>query len=69
MARRKLEEGVMKYVVKLFFPSLERHFLRDPEIQQSMRKISQHAAEINDSIRNIEKLTGKDLSHMYLKHK
>ena len=69
MARRRIEEGVMQYVVKLFFPMLDRHYSKDPEIQQSLRNISQHAAEINESIRKIEEITGKDLSNMYLKHK
>jgi hypothetical protein len=69
MSKQRIDEGIIRYVVKLFFPALEKQFLRDPEIQQSLRKISKHAASINESIREIEKITGKDLSNMYLKHK
>lgn len=69
MAKQRIDEGVMKYIVKLFFPFLEKQLLQDPEIQQSLRNISKHAAAINDSIRKIEELTGKDFSHLKLKHK
>ena len=69
MARQRIDEGIMKYVVKLFFPFLEKRFLRDPEIQQSLRRMSEHAAEMNNIIREIEQRTGKDLSNLYLKHK
>ena len=69
MAKQKINEGVMKYIVKMFFPMLDKMFLRDPEIQQSLKEISKHAAAMNDIIRDIEKRTGKDLSHLYLKHK
>jgi hypothetical protein len=69
MAKQKINEGVMKYIVKMFFPMLDKMFLRDPEIQQSLKEISKHAAAMNDIIHDIEKRTGKDLSHLYLKHK
>lgn len=69
MARRRIDEGVMKYIVKMFFPMLDKMFLQDPEIQESLRDISKNAAEINEAIQRIEKRTGKNLSHLYMKYK
>ena len=69
MSKQRIDEGVMKYIVKLFFPFLEKRFLRDPEIQKDLREISKLAAEMNENIRRIEERTGKDLSNLYLKHK
>jgi hypothetical protein len=69
MSKQRIDEGVMKYLVKMFFPFLEKKFLKDPEVQASLRKMSKHAAAVNQSIQELEKLTGKDLKHMYLKHK
>ena len=69
MSKQRIDEGVMKYIVKLFFPFLEKRFLQDPEIQKELREVSKLAAEMNENIRRIEELTGKDLSDLYLKHK
>tara|TARA_R100000329_G_C7441628_1_gene155279 strand:- start:134 stop:343 length:210 start_codon:yes stop_codon:yes gene_type:complete len=69
MAKSKIDEGVIKYVIKFFFRGLEKKLLKDPEVKGILRNISKNASAMNDDIRELEKLTGKDLSNLYLKHK
>ena len=69
MSKIRVDEGLMKYIVKLFFPQLEREIVQDPEIQQLLRDISKSAARINASCDRLEELTGKDLSDLKFKRK
>lgn len=64
MPKTRIDEGLMKYIVKLFFPQLEREVLADREVQALLRQASQAAAEFNASCERIEKITGKDLSNL-----
>ena len=69
MSKSQIDEGVIKYVVKFFFRGMEKKLLKDPEVKKHLRKVSGYAADINNEIKELEKLTGKDLSNLYLKHK
>ena len=69
MAKSQIDEGVIKYVIKFFFRGIEKQILKDPEVKQALRNISKHAAEINESLDRLEKITGKDFSDLRLKHK
>jgi len=69
MSKKRIDENVMKYIVKLFFPNLEKEILDDPVIQRELREVSKAAAEFNDALARIEKRSGKDLSNLYFKRK
>jgi len=69
MSKKRIDEGLMKYVVKLFFPNLERKILQDPEVQRNLRDISQLAAEYNELIDKLEQQTGRDFSDVKFKRK
>ena len=69
MSKSQIDEGVIKYVVKFFFRGLEKQLLKDPKVKKKLRAVSGYAAEINQELKELEELTGKDLSDLYLKHK
>lgn len=69
MSKIRVDEGLMKYIVKLFFPQLEREIVEDPEVQQILRNISESAARFNAHCDKLEELTGKDLSELKFKRK
>jgi archaellum component FlaC len=69
MSKKRIDENVMKYIIKLFFPSLERDIVNDPAIQRELREVSKIAADFNEKLERLEQLTGKDLSNLYFKRK
>ena len=69
MSKSQIDEGVIKYVVKFFFRGLEKEIVKDPKVKKALRNISKEAANINKNIQELEKITGKDFSNLYLKHK
>lgn len=69
MSKKRIDENVMKYIIKLFFPDLEKEVLADPRVQRDLRDISNLAAEFNEAIERIEKRTGKDFSDIKFKRK
>ena len=50
MAKSKIDEGVIKYVIKFFFRGLEKKLLKDPEVKGILRNISKNASAMNDDI-------------------
>lgn len=69
MSKKRIDENVMKYIIKLFFPSLESDIVNDPVIQRELREVSKIAADFNEKLERLEQLTGKDLSNLYFKRK
>jgi hypothetical protein len=69
MSKNRIDENVMKYIIKLFFPGLERDIVNDPAIQRELREVSKIAADFNEKLERLEQLTGKDLSNLYFKRK
>lgn len=69
MSKNRIDENVMKYIIKLFFPNLEKEILSDPEIQRNLRHMSRTAAEFNELADKLERLTGKDFSDIKFKRK
>lgn len=69
MSKRRIDEGVMKYIVKLFFPNLEREILADPKVQQNLKNLSELAVRYNEVLDELEKRTGKDYSELKFKRK
>lgn len=69
MSKKRIDEGLIKYIIKLFFPSLESDIVNDPVIQRELREVSKIAADFNEKLERLEQLTGKDLSNLYFKRK
>lgn len=69
MSKKRIDENVMKYIIKLFFPSLESDIVNDPVIRRELREVSKIAADFNEKLERLEQLTGKDLSNLYFKRK
>ena len=69
MSKKRIDENVMKYIIKLFFPNLEKEVLADPRVQRNLRDMSKLASEVNELCDELEELTGKDLSHIKFKRK
>ncbi len=69
MSKRRIDEGVMKYIVKLFFPNLEREILADPKVQTRLKNLSELAVRYNEVLNELEELTGKDYTDLKFKRK
>jgi hypothetical protein len=69
MSKRRIDEGVMKYIVKLFFPNLEREILADPKVQRNLKNLSELAVRYNEVLDELEELTGKDYADLKFKRK
>lgn len=69
MSKRRIDEGVMKYIVKLFFPNLEREILADPKVQRNLKDLSELAVRYNEVLSELEELTGKDYADLKFKRK
>ena len=69
MAKRRIDEGLMKYIIKLFFPDLEREVLNYPAVQRDLRDIAKLTAEYNEILARMEKRTGRDFSDLNIKRK
>jgi hypothetical protein len=69
MSKRRIDEGVMKYIVKLFFPNLEREILADPKVQRNLKNLSELAVRYNEVLDELEQLTGKDYADLKFKRK
>ena len=69
MSKKRIDENVMKYIIKLFFPGLEKRILGNPEIQRELREVSKIAAEFNEKLERLEQLTGNDYSELKFRRK
>jgi len=69
MSKRRIDEGVMKYIVKLFFPNLDREILADPKVQTRLKNLSELAVRYNEVLNELEELTGKDYTDLKFKRK
>ena len=69
MSKNRIDENVMKYIIKLFFPGLEKRILGNPEIQRELREVSKIAAEFNEKLERLEQLTGNDYSELKFRRK
>ena len=69
MSKNRIDESVMKYIIKLFFPGLEKRILADPEIQRELREVSKIAADFNEKLERLEQLTGNDYSELKFRRK
>jgi len=69
MSKKRIDESVMKYIIKLFFPGLEKRILGDSEVQRELREVSKLATEFNESLERLEQLTGKDFSELKFRRK
>jgi hypothetical protein len=69
MSKKRIDENVMKYIIKLFFPGLEKRTLGNPEIQRELREVSKLATEFNETLERLEQLTGNDYSELKFRRK
>ena len=69
MSKKRIDEGVMKYIVKLFFPNHEREILADPKVQTRLKNLSELAVRYNEVLNELEELTGKDYTDLKFKRK
>jgi hypothetical protein len=69
MSKKRIDEGLMKYIIKLFFPGLEKEVLADPKVQLHLREAARIAQDFNKVCEDLEQITGKSFDDWKFKRK